>query len=74
MYRNQFEKDFDFTTRWVKIAIGVAFTFIALVWIGIIAFWIFAGSTAIKAADQVEQKGLKAVIEQIWCGPEKKCL
>jgi hypothetical protein len=28
----------------------------------------------IKAADQVEQRGLKAVIEQIWFGPNNKCL
>jgi hypothetical protein len=74
MYRSQFEKDFDFTSRVVKIMFGVAITIIVIGWIAMIAFWIFAGTTAIKAADQVEQRGLKAVIEEIWCGPNNKCL
>lgn len=60
--------------RMVKVIFGVASTFIALIIIAIIAFWIFAGVTAIKAADQVEQNGLKSVIENIWCGPNNKCL
>lgn len=65
---------FDTMDRMVKVMFGVATTFIVIVWIAIIAFWIFAGTTAIKAADQVEQRGLKAVVEDIWCGPNNKCL
>jgi flagellar basal body-associated protein FliL len=74
MYRSQFEKDFDFTARIIKIMFGVAVTIIVIGWIAMIAFWIFAGTTAVKAADQVEQRDLKAVIEEIWCGPNNKCL
>jgi hypothetical protein len=74
MYRSKFEKDFDSTSRIIKVMFGVAITFIVICWIAMIAFWIFAGTTAIKAADQVEQRGLKAVIEEIWCGPNNKCL
>ena len=65
---------FDTMDRMVKVMFGVAATFIVVVWIAIIAFWIFAGSTAIKAADQVEQRGLKAIVEEIWCGPNNQCL
>jgi hypothetical protein len=49
-------------------------TFIVIVWIAIIAFWIFVGTAAFKTAGQVEERGLKAVIEEIWCGSGKKCL
>ena len=51
---------------------GVAVTSIVVCWIAMIAFWIFAGTTAVKAVDQVEQRGLKAVVEQIWFGPNNK--
>jgi hypothetical protein len=74
MYRSQSEKDFHFMERMIKIMFGVAATIIVIGWIAMIAFWIFAGTTAVKAADQVEQRGLKAVIEEIWCGPNNKCL
>jgi hypothetical protein len=72
MYRNKFQKDFDFTSRVIKIMFGVVTTFIAIIWIAVIAFWIFAGTIAVKAADQIEQRGLKDVIEQIWFGPNNK--
>ena len=63
---------FDSMDRMIKIMFGVAVTSIVVCWIAMIAFWIFAGTTAIKAADQVEQRGLKAVVEQIWFGPNNK--
>ena len=74
MYRSKFDKDFSSMERMIKIMFGVAVTVIVIGWIAMIAFWIFAGTTAIKAADQVEQRGLKAVVEEIWCGPNNKCL
>jgi hypothetical protein len=67
---SQFEKD----QRTFNIMFRVAFTIIAIGWIAMIALWIFAGTTAVKAVDQVEQHGLKAVVEEIWCGPNNKCL
>jgi hypothetical protein len=70
VYRSQFEKD----QRTFNIMFRVVATIIVIGWIAMIAFWIFAGTTVVKAADQVEQRGLKAVIEEIWCGPNNKCL
>jgi hypothetical protein len=70
MFRSQFQKD----QRMFNIMFRVAVTIVVIGWIAMIAFWIFAGTTAIKAADQVEQRGLKAVVEEIWCGPNNKCL
>jgi hypothetical protein len=66
--------EFDSMERVIKIMFGVAVTVIVISWIAIIAFWIFAGTTAVKAADQIEQRGLKAVVEEIWCSPNHKCL
>jgi len=70
MFRSQFQKD----QRMFNIMFRVAVTIVVIGWIAMIAFWIFAGTTAIKAVDQVEQRGLKAVVEEIWCGPNNKCL
>ena len=68
VYRSQFEKD----QRTFNIMFRVVATIIVIFWITMIAFMIFVGSIAFKAADQVEQRGLKAVIEQIWFGPNNK--
>jgi hypothetical protein len=74
MYRSKLQKDFEFNNRIFKIIFGVAVTVIVIFWIAMISFLIFAGSTAVKASDQIGQRGLKAVIEEIWCGPNNKCL
>ncbi len=67
---SQFEKD----QRTFNIIFRVAVTVVVIGWIAMIALLIFAGTTAVKAVDQVEQRGLKAVVEEIWCGPNNKCL
>jgi heme/copper-type cytochrome/quinol oxidase subunit 2 len=70
MYRSKLDKD----QRMFNIMFRTVVTIIAIFWIAIIAFMIFVGTTSIKAADQVEQRGLKDAVEEIWCGPNNKCL
>jgi plastocyanin domain-containing protein len=70
MYRSQFQKE----QRTFNIMFKAVVTIIVIGWIAIIAFWIFLGTVAVKAVDQVDQRGLKNVIEEIWCGPNNKCL
>ena len=70
MYRSKLDKD----QRMFNIMFRTVVTIIAIFWIAIIAFMIFVGTTDVKAVDQVEQRGLKAVVEEIWCGPNNKCL
>lgn len=48
--------------------------FIFVVAMCMLAIWIMVIGFAVKTSDQIEAKGLKAVVEQVWCGPEKKCL
>jgi len=69
-----FQTNFDRSQRTFNIMFRIAATMIALTFVGIFLFWAFVGFTAVKAADEVEQKGLKAVIERIWCGPDNHCL
>ena len=64
----------DYMPTGFKFLFRLTLTFIVIVWIAIIAFWIFVGTAAFKTAGQVEERGLKAVIEEIWCGSGKKCL
>ncbi len=42
--------------------------FIAVVFIVVVASWIFFGTVAFKAYDSIEKHGLKSVIERIWEG------
>jgi len=45
-----------------------------LVFCLVVGAWIFAGYIAVESVDAISQNGLKSVIENIWCGPEKNCL
>lgn len=46
---------------------------IALIFVAIIGFWVIAGVVAVTAVDQVSEKGLRGVAEQIWCGQAPNC-
>ena len=63
---NQSQRRFDFMFR-------VVATIIALVFVGIVCFWIFAGALAVKAVDQVGEQGVRGVVEQLWCGKSPDC-
>jgi hypothetical protein len=46
---------------------------IVLAFLVIIGFWIVMGTVAYKTVEQVDEKGVKGVVEQIWCGKQKDC-
>ena len=71
MFDRDFDRRFRQSQRRFDIMFRIVSTIIALTFIGIVAFWIFAGTMVVKAADEVDQKGLKGVVQQIWCGKEK---
>lgn len=68
MYRNRMNQN---KSRF-KVIFGIASALIVLTFIGIIAFWAFVGTVAFKAADEINQNGVKGVIEDVWCG-KKGC-
>ncbi len=42
---------------------------LAGVWfLAIVCLWIFVGATVVKAADEVQNTGLKPMLERLWCG------
>lgn len=71
MFNSDFDRRFNQSQRRFDIMFRVVCTIIALTFVGILAFWIFAATIVAKAADDVDQKGLKGVVQQIWCGKEK---
>ena len=71
MFDRDFDRRFRQSQRRFDIMFRIVATIIALTFVGIVAFWIFAGTMVFKAVGEVDQKGLKGVVEQIWCGKEK---
>lgn len=71
MFDRDFDRRFRQGQRRFDIMFRIVTTVIALTFVGIVAFWIFAGTMVFKAVGEVDQKGLKGVVEQIWCGKEK---
>ena len=68
MDHNKFQRRFNRQTNLFDIMFGVITAFIAVVFICIIAFYVMTGIFVYKAADQVQQHGIKSVAESIWCG------
>jgi len=60
---NDFDKSFNRTRNAILC-------FIAIVFICIISLWIIAGAVIIKSSDQIEQHGLKSIVESVWCGKD----
>lgn len=46
--------------------------FIAFVFIVVIGSWLAMGYVAIKATNEIDQRGLKSVLEEVWEGPKEK--
>lgn len=47
--------------------------FIGFVFVLIVSIWIIGGILAFKSFDAINEKGLKGVIEQMWCGKDANC-
>lgn len=71
--QTQFDRDFAKSRRNFTIMSRIVITFITLVFIAIITFWIFAGVLAFKAVDHVGEQGMRGAIEQLWCGKSVDC-
>lgn len=71
MLNNDFDRHFRQSQRSFNIMFRIIATIVFLAFIVIIGFWIFAGTMAVKAAGEIEQQGVKSVVEQIWCGKDK---
>ncbi len=75
MFDRDFDRRFRQRQRRFDIIFRIVATIIALTFIGIVAFWIFVGTVAFKAVDEIDQKGVHGVVQQIWCGKENpNCL
>lgn len=53
-----------------RIAVGIIITSFLFT----LGTLIFMGVVAYKAGDEIQEKGLKSVVERIWCGPDNHCL
>jgi ABC-type phosphate transport system permease subunit len=71
MFNSDFDRRFQQSQRRFDIMFRIVATIIALSFVGIVAFWIFAGTMVFKAAGEIEQQGVKGLVEQIWCGKDK---
>jgi hypothetical protein len=72
--RNNPWSNYDSDANFVRTGVKIVFGIVAVGFVVIVAFWIFMAVTVVKTADQVEQRGLKAVVEDVWCGKDKHCL
>jgi len=48
-------------------------TLIVVVFIAIIGSWIVTGYFVVKAANQVDEHGLRGVAKDVWCGKDANC-
>lgn len=71
--QTKFDRDFAKSQRNFTIMSRIVISFITLVFIAIITFWIFAGVFAVKAIDNVGEQGLRGSLEQLWCGKSADC-
>lgn len=47
--------------------------FIGFVAMLIVSIWIVGGILVFKFVDAINEKGLRGVAEQVWCGKEPNC-
>ena len=71
---DSFSSDFARSRRRFNIFFTVVSSVIALMFVAMIAFYVFVGTVAVSVADDVKTDGVRAVIERLWCGPNNKCL
>ena len=64
--------EFNDRSRSFNLLFRLVVGFILIAWVAIFAYWIVVGVILVKTADAVNEKGLKTVIETIWCGKEAK--
>lgn len=70
---NDFQRRMDRSQRTFDIVFRLVTVVIVLAFLAIIGFWIIMGTVAYKTVEQVDEKGIKGVVEQVWCGKQKDC-
>ena len=69
MGRNDsFQDSFDNFDRRFNFLWNLVLTFIGLVFIGVVLWYVVIGTVAVKLVDMVQDDGLKSVIERVWEG------
>lgn len=63
---SNFDKDFNRMRTFIKVFSGIVFVLM-------ISIWIFGAVLTYKVVDQVNEQGLKGVVEQVWCGKDADC-
>lgn len=72
MFDRDFDRRFRQSQRRFDIMFRIIATMIAVVFVAIVAFWIFVGVLAVDAVSEIEQHGVKSVVEHIWCGRDNQ--
>lgn len=70
MHKRNFLEEFKERERSFKMMDRFIKTFIGLVFVCVLAVWLTVGILVYRAAGSIEDKGLKTMIEEIWCGKE----
>lgn len=75
MFDGNFDRRFEKARRRHDMMFRVVMTLFVIAFITIVCFWIFVGTVAVNTVTQVDQHGIKGVVEQIWCGKDSpNCL
>jgi hypothetical protein len=69
----KFNREFEKNERAVKIINWIVIAVFALSLVSAIVFSILIGVVTVKAVDQVDEQGLRGVLEQLWCGKSVDC-
>ena len=63
---NDFDKSFNTFNTIFKVVFGISV-------IIIVGTWIVMGVLAYKTIDAVGERGVKGVVEEVWCGKDTQC-
>lgn len=75
MFGGNFNRHFEKARHRHNMMSRIVMTMIIITFIAIISWWVFVGVIAVNALNQVDQHGIKVVVEQIWCGKDSpNCL
>ena len=67
---NNFDREFQRMSRRHNTMFNVVSSFIGVMWVLILVVLIGAAVLVYKAAGEVSERGLKAVLTELWEGPQ----
>lgn len=71
--KSKFDQDFDKASRRFNFMFRAISIFIGIVFIGIVAFWLFVGTAVYKGSEQIKEQGASGMLESFWCGKKTEC-